>query len=112
MLLLVVARLRYAFIAAMLVLTLRPTGFLLGIGSRGWPAASVLRVACEGNYGAGAALLEANGTKVLRSSLRRVVPRHRGRTPAIRCAGGAAVEPDCARSPDRRTSAAGCGRGR
>src|SRR3954471_4450781 len=51
----------------MLVLTLRPTVFLLGIGSRGWPAASVRRVAYRENYGCGAPRLEANGAKVRRT---------------------------------------------
>src|SRR3954471_1551979 len=60
----VVLRLRYAFSAAMLVLTLRPTGFLLGIGSRGFPAASVLRVACTRDYGAEPPHLEAKVAKV------------------------------------------------
>src|SRR3954468_19847734 len=49
----------------MLVLTLRPTVFLLGIGSRWSPAASVLRVVDSGDYGAGPYGLEANGAKVL-----------------------------------------------
>src|SRR3954451_23519872 len=93
----VVLRLRYAFSAATLVLTLRPTVFLLGIGSRGCPAASVLRVACTGNYGSGPPLLEANGTKVRTSFPQAgwtVVPRP-GTCQAVRWrgSGGAGLRP-------------------
>src|SRR3954452_1613334 len=45
---LLVDRLRYAFIAATLVWTLRPMMFLLGNGLTGRPAASVLRGGAQG----------------------------------------------------------------
>src|SRR3954451_23832841 len=95
----------------MLVLTLRPTVFLLGIGSRGFPAASVLRVACTRDYGAEPAHLEAKVAKVRPFSLRRV-----GRAPPVPAAassraGRGTARREHARSPVRRTAAAGCGRG-
>src|SRR4051812_10413239 len=81
----------------MLVLTLRPTVFLLGIGSRGFPAASVLRVACRENYGAVPTGLEANGAKV-RATFPQAGwaagPRPAtGQPPRWRGSGGAAARP-------------------